>query len=512
MTDYLNVVRRFADNVLARGRDPFRSTPMFCDGLNLDTMRPVEWLCNGERWAICNPHTQQHLFRTFVALSNLTGDPKYRDAARDAMLYFFEHHSDSTGLLKWGGHQFVDLRTGREVGEAPLHEFKCSYPFYEFLFEIAPQRTKRFVEALWNGHVYDWSNLDMTRHGEFDRPMGKLWASDYVGGDVFFYGRGLTFINCGSDLVYAAGLLHAFTRERGPLLWAKRLAHRYVEARDPKTRLGAYQFSQPIPSAGVGKAGTLSSGGDRAKNQFGPEFGERALEGKVLDPYRAGMIYGNATIAQMRIAEKLGDEGREFIDWNHNGLLAYARHAYDAETNTVAAMFTDGTRLAPDDVKRPGYYSRATFEPKQASPMLLLSYALAYRLTRDEELMKTVRAMARAHEQNSSDPIVLFAMLELYQATDDPGYLERAGAIAENIVRDRFRGDFFLPSKNHVNASFNASFNALEPLALLSLEAARAGKRDAVPAYNGGQPFIHGPFDGKGRAKDGPAIWSVTRS
>ena len=31
------------------------------------------------------------------------------------------------------------------------------------------------------------------------------------------------------------------------------------------------------------------------------------------------------------------------------------------------AMFTEGTRLTPDDIKRPGYYNRATFEPRSVS-------------------------------------------------------------------------------------------------------------------------------------------------
>src|SRR4029450_291287 len=120
------------------------------------------------------------------------------------------------------------------------------------------------------------------------------------------------------------------------------------------------------------------------------------------------------------------------------GLLAYARHAYDPETNTVIAMFSDGTRLTPEAVKRPGYYNRATFEPRPGSPLLMLSYAVAYRLTRDAELWKTVRAMARGIglvdiedvrvETNSSDPIALFAMIELHRATDDPAFLDLADA------------------------------------------------------------------------------------
>ena len=105
----------------------------------------------------------------------------------------------------------------------------------------------------------------------------------------------------------------------------------------------------------------------------------------------------------------------------------------------------------------------------------------------------------------SSDTVALFAMIELHRTTDDETYLTLTDVIAHNIVRDRFVNGFFLPSRQHLNASFNA----IEPLALLSLEAAHRGTSDAVPAYNSGQPFIHGPFDGLGRAKDDRAIWMV---
>jgi pectate lyase len=221
---------------------------------------------------------------------------------------------------------------------------------------------------------------------------------------------------------------------------------------------------------------------------------------------RAERIYGHTAIALMRLAEQLGEAGNDFIEWIHSGLLAYARHAYEPKTNTVIAMFTDATRITPDDVRRPGYYSKATFEPRPASSLLLLSYAMAYRLIRDEGLMKTVRAIALGHaEKGNADPVLLFAAMELHRATDDQAFLDWADEIARNIMRARFHRGFFVASKDHLNASFNA----IEPLALLSLEAAKRGRSEAVPTYNGGQPFIQGPFEGLGRARDDRAIWSV---
>lgn len=64
----------------------------------------------------------------------------------------------------------------------------------------------------------------------------------------------------------------------------KHLYRQYVLARNPETGLPVYQFSspqqrQPIPAD---DNQTQSWYGDRAKRQFGPEFGEIAREANVL--------------------------------------------------------------------------------------------------------------------------------------------------------------------------------------------------------------------------------------
>ena len=394
-TRRFDAVRQFAETVLTRGRDTYgpQPTPLLVDGLNLKTREPVRWVYRGERWICSNLASQQNLFRTLVGLSNVTGDARYRDTAAAAVAYHFDHLVRSCGLLQWGGHRFYDAATGRFVGEQDTHELKCSYPFYEFLHEVDAEATQRYIEAQWNAHILDWARLDMNRHGRYELSRGALWDHEFGGFEPFFEGRGLTFVNTGSDLYYSAALMHAFSGDPEPLRWGKKLMEYYVRARDPDTGLGAYQYSQ------------LAGGRDRAKVQLGPEFGERALEGRVLDPGRAALIYGRAGICQMRIAELAGEPGADFLRWTRDGLIAYAAHAYDPQTNQVKAMFTDGTPIAPGDVVRSGYYSRAVFQPRPADPLLLFSYAMAYRQTGDEALWDTVRAMARGQGLGELAPL-----------------------------------------------------------------------------------------------------------
>ena len=42
---YLNAVRKFTDTVLEYGRDTYgpKHTPLFVDGLNTETLKPVVW-------------------------------------------------------------------------------------------------------------------------------------------------------------------------------------------------------------------------------------------------------------------------------------------------------------------------------------------------------------------------------------------------------------------------------------------------------------------------------------
>ncbi len=62
-----------------------------------------------------------------------------------------------------------------------------------------------------------------------------------------------------------------------------------------------------------------------------------------------------------------------------------------------------------------------------------------------------------------------------------------AGFRRHRLGRDLFMMSAFVHSEKHAVASFNA----LEPLALLTLEAVRRGTPDAVPPYNGGGDYMH---------------------
>ena len=250
----LQRVREFADTVLLYGKDVYgpQHTPLFVDGLNVDTREPAKWKLDGKEWILSDLANQQNFFRTLDALSRLTGDPKYHQAAVDAVRYAFDHLRSPNGLLYWGGHCAYDAATEQLVGEMHdkahggryEHELKRHYPYYELMWLVDSQACKTFLESFWDAHILDWSNLEMNRHGSFTQARGTLWQSRYEGGPVFFPARGLSFVNTGSDLFYAGAMLHKLSRQADPLIWAKRMAHRYVETRNARTGLGGYQYTR----------------------------------------------------------------------------------------------------------------------------------------------------------------------------------------------------------------------------------------------------------------------------
>jgi len=179
---YLDAVREFADNVLKYGRDTYgpKHTPLFVDGLNIHTHEPVKWITpDRQEWVLSNLASQQNLFRTLVGLSNITGDPKYKNAVEEAIKYAFENLQSSSGLFYWGGHTAYDAQADKPCGTL-THELKGFYPYYELMWKVNPKATRQLIEAFWAGHILNWSNLNMNRHYyKMNQPLKGSWDYKY---------------------------------------------------------------------------------------------------------------------------------------------------------------------------------------------------------------------------------------------------------------------------------------------------------------------------------------------
>lgn len=533
---YLPAVRAFADRALALGRDTYgpRQTPLFVDGLHVDTHEPATWVLPDDcaavwkmpkRFVMCNLASQQNLFRTLDGLTALTGDPRYHEAAAEATRYALANLQYKDGLLFWGGHAMIDLVTDQPVGESHkdwsrgvpipatwdtgvVHELKFHFPYYELMWQVNPGATRRFVLGFWAAHVQDWSNLDMNRHGIYGRSAGHAWDHEYLGGPVPFTGKGLSFIHTGSDLMYAAALLTEFTGDERPLTWARRLAGRYDQIRHPTTHLAAdvYNYYR----------------NERLLAQFGPEFGDRLTETTIASFY--GGRYSYPAICLLKLAERIGPEGQAFRDLVLTDLAAFARHAYDPADNRFRAMLIDGTPLGPQDVKRPGSVTPDALDGRGAGGVHFWGYSLAAAAADDKLFWDMTRHIGRALGlgrmgngldsppkpdlgTECADTYVLFALLDLHRATRQRGYLDLARRIGDNLLARQFHQGFFVPSADHVFARLDS----VTPFALLHLEVALENLPVKLPPYYGGISYFHCDYEGQGRTYDGREIYSLTR-
>jgi len=523
---YLTAVRTFAENVLRYGRDVYgpRHTPFFADGLNVDTHEPAIWKLPKEQaeawkmpqeWIISNLASQQNLFRVLVVLTDLTGDPRYKQAAVDATRYALDHLRHENGLLYWGGHAAWDLATDQPVGEgrtngiAGKHEFKSNYPFYELMWEIDKDATRTFIEGFWASHILRWDILDMNRHGTYLAIPAGMWDQPYIGGPVPFAGKGLTFFLTGSDLFYAAAMLHKLDGDQRPLVWAKRMAQRYADVRHPVTGLGADNYSIIEP--------------DRMTRQFGAEFGDRFTEATVTSLY--GNRYNRSAICQLKLHEQLGEAGAGFKRWAVEDLTAYAKHAYDPADNAFWATLIDGTKLTPADRKRDGYVEIRWLQKRPADGLHFWAYALAYKLSRDPLMWRMTRSIGQGLglgdlgetpkkgpvpdlHTSCADPNVIFGLLEVHEATRRTEFLSLAERIGDNLLAAQFHRGFFVSSPDHLFCKFDT----ITPLALLYLDVARHKLPVRLPIYAAGKSYFHCPYEGSGRTYDERVIYTAVRA
>ncbi len=552
------VVVTFADNVLARGLDRWsgQETPLLADGIDPVSGEPAVWRYRGKTWIVHNLASQQNLFRVLRGLTNLTGDPRYEQAAREAIRYHFDHLRSPCGKLRWGGHQFIDLRTLKPVGEfdANCHEFKRSFPDYKLMWDVDPEATAQFIRAMWAGHVTQWGELKMNRHAPYRRgppPDAKVWDQRFDDPSPFLESDGLSFLNCGADLIYGGGVLYALSEEQGALDWSLRLAGMYRKARHPETGMGAYQYTkarrrQAPPAEGpLTGSLTYSSYGDRIENKFG-RSGSSDPEDEFYNPVkdklaedgllvaREGWVWSNSggfpwyALVQLDLAEML--EGEAASGWATDAaehLEAHVRHAYDPAANHFRPMWADGTEVTGLRIPRTGYgvgKQGDRYAPRSATAQHLTAYARAYRLTQRPLLWQTARSMAQGlklgeigetpdqpptvdGQRAAPDPELVFALIELYRVTSQPGYLDAARSLADRMIAARFHHGFFMPSAQHRYAEFDT----LEPLAILTLDAVLRDAPEKVPSYVGGRGYIHGQFDRIGRTYAQQALWSQRR-
>ncbi len=178
----------FADNMLAYGTDRHgeEKSPMFVCGLCCRNHSPLERSPDlpgqrvGDRsWFGTNLMYDLPLLRTFLYLSEYTGDPRYRRGVEDYLAFFARRCPDpATGLFPWGEHtywhHFYDraYTCGGEYQPQTehCHDHLRAAPawFWELMRAIAPEVVVRFGDGL-TGHLRGYDDFNFSRHATMGR-------------------------------------------------------------------------------------------------------------------------------------------------------------------------------------------------------------------------------------------------------------------------------------------------------------------------------------------------------
>ncbi|MEI8635076.1 hypothetical protein P4S72_29595 [Vibrio sp. PP-XX7] len=177
---------------------------------------------------------------------------------------------------------------------------------------------------------------------------------------------------------------------------------------------------------------TFSWFGDRAKRQFGNEFGAIAREANVLFRDSWPVVVDNP-LAILECARFLQDE--ELTDWAVEGINAYFRYAWDESTNEIIPMWNSGQEMTGYVFPRDGYYGERGTELKRqpVDPAYLLTLVRACTLSDNTDLrtltakmferfklgkldFQTLYPLKIAQTTELSSSYLVFALLELRTA------------------------------------------------------------------------------------------------
>ena len=499
---YLKGVQSFAGTVLEHGRDTYgkEKTPLFVDGLHAKTLEPVRWKKDGQTWVLCNFASQQTLMRLLDGLTALSGDGKYRTAAEEAARDALHRLQTPSGLLHWGGHLAWDLDQDKPVGQGKdTHEMKGHHPYYRLMNRVAPKETERLMEAVWAGHILDWSLLDYNRHANVRRTRRPAWDHQFKEDiEVPFpaSGSNLSFCNVTPSLIHAGVMLAVLDDSDDALLWTERLANRWQQGRDPKTGLCGGQLSYREH--------------DRAQDALG-HVHPTINEAKMVVSYHQSSRYHDLPLVQMQAALTLRATGDprhaaladKLIATASEDLKIYASQCYDEASGMFIGRMTDGTAIQWKEAKT-GYYVPESFAPRRPNGELFWGYALALRLTGDEAHRQMIDKLGAdlnlwpagavgepAEPFTCTDWRLIYGLLELTEATGDERFLRLAGKIGDNLLAMQTdTGLFPRPGRDYARTGDDI------PLALLHLAAALAGRRAEIPAAVFDRRFFHCEYHG----------------
>src|SRR5688500_7624842 len=140
---YLSVVYRYADTMIARGRDTYgpQKTGLLLSAL--DRAAGTPW----EARPVADPQLDQNLLRVLYTLSELSGKPVYRDAA-DAELRWFLRDAVSRGASLSPWDQGLAWNASTDVMVPATTNRSRPWMLWDRCFDLESEASARLVVGL----------------------------------------------------------------------------------------------------------------------------------------------------------------------------------------------------------------------------------------------------------------------------------------------------------------------------------------------------------------------------
>lgn len=363
-TPYREYVRQCMDRLIGSGTDRYGAvrSPMLVSIIDVRSGEcPEDPLLLDEAYrairrgrrapAGSNLHFDQATIRAMLALSHISGDRRYAEAANAYLRYFMDHLVDDKGLFWWGWHRHYDVFKDKMTGHlGDVHEIHIQEPIWPELWAVNPKAVTREIEAIWQWHVIDKKTGEVNRHAD-----GR---------------RGCDFAMTAGEILESFAFLYSKTKEPVWLERAKLVADYHWRARDPKTGL--------IPNR--------------------PNAGANRFDGGHFDTSIAG-LYGRGLLRAGELTAQA-----IFTRQAVHHLKAYAKYGYDSSTKSFwGSLNLDGTPVPGP--RKPGGYAQYEplgaidpWQPYAAGYEMPLPaaqcYALAYHVTREAVLLETAQRWA----------------------------------------------------------------------------------------------------------------------
>ncbi len=568
--EFLQAAVKFADMVVEHGRDIYgtKHSPLFVNNLHVDALMSPRQLGSlrpdqgGPAHPIvpANFDRVQNLLRLLASLSQFTGDPKYAMAAMDSVIYMFDEFTyPNSGIPAMGNHMTVDLYSDRAYSDGRLgeiFELEDVWPFYEFFYQVSPEKTEKFVKSCWETYVRDWHTMHYNRHASFNvRPdLSKTWNRPLQAvKDMPVKMNVLGFIDVGLDLAYAGYTLGCVQDQLKPRQWSERFLQVIAYHRDPKTKIWPMLLYTPPIRRGL-----------EAYVKAYPDSNPSEPRVIISSWIHNMPIFFLGTLGTLEQAQRFGhkEELKDIQEKVDAWILGYMKVAYDAENHRMRSILLDGRDVTNHVFKEGaslygwGAEPNKSFSYQHVHPSFHAAVARAYRLTHSKETRKELWGVLRKlfigsglgdigetaygepdynFKTKSADQPYVFALADMYRVTRDPYILKFMEHMGRNIIRyrqDAKTGLFSIePSRQytvrHVKESKyphedltvkeylqldhggiqlkydrpkSVSTDAFEPHALLAIYGCRTAEFDKIPIW------LSGGLWGRGGVSLGHAI------